>query len=165
MRRIQRIIDTIKDISEIVLAAPVALATGGGVIQVVGKSIANPKVSGAIYNAGKLVTQGGIKLAKIYGKAGKIGLQALGKGVVKSTPALKAVAKTLPCSRFVPTALKVSSYLIPAYLSVAGAVKAVKQYNQIKQVKSSPMGKLSSERPTLTFKSVFELLKDAALFR
>lgn len=165
MSRIRKFVDFIKDASEVVAGLPVAGATLGGVTKVIGGSIANPQVSSKVVKAGDLLIKGSVKLAKVYAKGVGIAAKALGKGAKVATPAVKAVAKSLPGSKYVPGALKFAKVAIPAYLTVAGAVKAYKEAGKVERLTGSALDKLGSERPKFSFQSVLNTFKDALLFR
>jgi len=169
MSKIKRFTDVIKDISEIIVAAPVAIATSGGVLKFVGSSIAHPKVSNAVIKAGDLLLKGGKYLAKAYGKGAAIGAKALGSGaksaVKAATPAVKTIATSIPGSKYVPAIIKYGPLVASAYGITAGAVKAAKEFETVRKLTGGAMDKLSSDRPKLTFQSVLNTLRDALLFK
>lgn len=165
MSRVRRFTEFIRDAAEIVAGAPIALTTGGGIVRVIGSSVSNPKVSAGIIKAGNALVKGGVSLAKAYAKGATIGAKALGKGIKASTPAIKAVAKTLPGSKYVPGLVKFAKVGVPLYLTVAGGVKLAKEAQKVKQLTGGAISRLGSDRPQFNFKSVLDTFKNALLFK
>jgi len=165
MSRVRKFVDFLKEAGEVVAGAPVALATSGGILKVIGNSIANKAISGKIMKAGELLMKGGVKLAKIYGKGVAIGLKALGKSAKAATPVVKTVAKTLPGSRYVPGIIKLGTTAVPLYLTAAAGIKLAKEAQRVNTLTGSAINRLGSERPRISFQHVLNFIKDMLLFK
>jgi len=158
MSKVRRFIDLVKDIGEVVVAAPIVATTGGAGLKIIGKSIAEPRVAQYVYKAGDILTKGGVKLAKLYAKATAAGAKSL-------ATTLTPVAKSLPGSKYVPYLLKYGAIPATVYANVAMGRQLVKEFGKVKKLTGSPMSKLDSTRPQLNFQSVLKTFKDALLFK
>lgn len=127
--RLEDIIDTGTTIIGAIVGGPTAIRTVGAFTQGVGQTIASPKVSSAVIKVGKIISTAGSALQKYISG----GLKATAKATV---PPVKAVAKSLPLSKYLAPLAKYVPLAATTYLITAGATKAVKMAGDLKSVKA-----------------------------
>jgi len=142
---IDNIVDTGSRIIGLILGTGPGLITTGTFIKGVGNTIANPNVASAVVKTGEFVKSAGTAVSRYVGAGLKAVAKTSATGVVTGAKTVatgaKAVGKTLPLSKYIAPVMKYVPHIAAAYLSTAGAIKAVKSLGQIKSVRAGILDK------------------------